>query len=213
MSGRPLSLGGPSGPAPGRATGLRRARAGAVAGAGAGARKGLTSPSRTAQSRSVGPTGSEKHSERKKTNEPERIWRAFVSRRKLNASKARDAVVDIFLGTKDHIDLQALYALARKHHPGVGFATVYRTMKLLEEAGVAHARHFGDARETLYEVAAGRSHHDHLICEHCGQIVEFVNPEVERLQDQIAARHGFELSRHRHELYGRCRDCRAATAP
>jgi Fur family ferric uptake transcriptional regulator len=159
----------------------------------------------------VGPTGRDRHVEPKR-NEPAEIWRTFVDDRGLNASKARDAVVEIFLGTKDHIDLQALYALARKRHPGVGFATVYRTMKLLEEAGIAHARHFGDARETLYEVAAGRSHHDHLICERCGRIVEFVSAEVERLQDQVAARHGFVLSRHRHELYGICPDCRGKGA-
>jgi Fur family ferric uptake transcriptional regulator len=156
----------------------------------------------------VGPTGRERASEQKRRTEPVDIWRAFVGDRGLNASKARDAVVEIFLGTKDHIDLQGLYALARKRYPGVGFATVYRTMKLLEEAGIAHARHFGDARETLYEVAAGRSHHDHLICERCGLIVEFVSPEVEKLQDQVASRHGFTLSRHRHELYGLCADCR-----
>jgi Fur family ferric uptake transcriptional regulator len=156
----------------------------------------------------VGPHGQEKVVEGKRTDKPEGIWRDFISRRGLNASRTRDAVVTLFLETKDHIDLQSLYGLARKRHPGVGFATVYRTMKLLEEAGIAHARHFGDAKETLYEIAAGRSHHDHLICESCGQIVEFVSPEVERLQDKIAARHGFELSRHRHELYGRCAACR-----
>ena len=54
----------------------------------------------------------------------------------------------------------------------------------------------------------GRSHHDHLICERCGRIVEFVNPEVERLQDEIAAAHGFTMNRHRHELYGTCAACR-----
>jgi Fur family ferric uptake transcriptional regulator len=156
----------------------------------------------------VGATGRERHVEQKRPSEPAEVWRAFVGDRGLNASKARDAVVEIFLSTKDHIDLQALYALARKRYPGVGFATVYRTMKLLEEAGIAHARHFGDARETLYEVAAGRSHHDHLICERCGRIVEFISPEIEKLQDQVAARHGFTLSRHRHELYGVCASCR-----
>jgi Fur family ferric uptake transcriptional regulator len=160
----------------------------------------------------MGPNGRERErpTEKRRGGDPERLWRAFLDDRKLNASKARDAIVAIFLETKEHIDLHSLYVLARKRHPSVGFATVYRTMKLLEEAGVAHARHFGDAKETLYEIAAGRSHHDHLICESCGRIVEFVSPEVERLQDQIAARHGFELSRHRHELYGRCSLCRGA---
>src|SRR3954469_2512818 len=137
----------------------------------------------------------------------EKVWRAFLIERGLNASKTRDDVVAVFLQTKAHIDLQALHAAVRKRHPGIGFATVYRTMKLLEDAGLAHARRFGDAKETLYEVAVGRSHHDHLICQSCGRIVEFMSQEVERLQDQIAAKHGFALSRHHHELYGTCSEC------
>ncbi len=154
----------------------------------------------------MGPTGREKQPE-KAGNNPHRQWKEFVSDKGLHASKTREAVVDIFLKTKEHIDLQSLFERARRSHPGVGFATVYRTMKLLEEAGIAHTRRFGDAKETLYELASGRSHHDHLICEHCGRIIEFVNEEVERIQDRIASRHGFTLSRHRHELYGLCPDC------
>jgi len=136
------------------------------------------------------------------------LWRAFLAEKGLNASKTREAVVELFLGTKAHVDLQTLYEVARKKHAGVGFATVYRTMKLLEEAGLAHARRFGEAKGTLYEVAVGRAHHDHLICERCGRIVEFVDADVEGLQDKIAHRHGFTLSRHRHELYGVCAECR-----
>jgi Fur family ferric uptake transcriptional regulator len=136
------------------------------------------------------------------------MWRVFLGQRGLNASKARDAVVTTFLESKDHVDLQALYVRAKRRQPGVGFATVYRTMKLLEEAGIAHARRFGNTKETLYEIAVGRAHHDHLICEQCGDIVEFVDDDVEELQDKIAARYGFSLSGHRHELYGVCGRCR-----
>jgi Fur family ferric uptake transcriptional regulator len=136
------------------------------------------------------------------------MLRNFLSSRGLNASKTRDAVVDAFLATQGHIDLQSLVETARRLHAGVSFATVYRTMKLLEEAGIATARRFGDARGTLFEVAIGRTHHDHLICLSCGRIVEFVQPEVERLQDEIAAAHGFSLEQHRHELYGTCATCR-----
>jgi Fur family ferric uptake transcriptional regulator len=141
-------------------------------------------------------------------DDPRRRWRDFVTERRLNASKTREAVVDVFLATSAHLDLQSLFEIARRQHSGVSFATVYRTMKLLEEAGIAHARRFGDAKGTVFEVGIGRSHHDHLICERCGRIVEFVNPEVERLQDEIAAAHGFVMNRHRHELYGTCPGCR-----
>ena len=159
----------------------------------------------------MGPARS-RNAEKALADDTRRIWHAFLSERHLNASKTRDAVVEVFLETKDHVDLQSLHERTRRRHPGVGFATVYRTMKLLEQAGIAQVRHFSDARETLYEVATGRAHHDHLICERCGRIVEFVSDAVERLQEEIATQHGFAMSRHRHELYGLCSVCRAATS-
>ena len=141
-------------------------------------------------------------------DEARRRWRAFMDERGLSASKARDAIVEVFFATTEHAGLQQIFEAARRRHAGVGFATVYRTMKLLDEAGLAHARNFGTGRTTLYEVAVGRAHHDHLICEGCGSIVEFFDPEVEAQQEQIARRHGFALMRHRHELYGLCPQCR-----
>jgi Fur family ferric uptake transcriptional regulator len=128
---------------------------------------------------------------------------------RLKSTTQRDTIVRAFLETQRHVSVEELYTEVRKRNPRIGYATVYRTMKLLEEAGIAHTRRFGNTKETLYELAAGRSHHDHLICERCGRIVEFVNPEVERIQDRIASRYGFTLSRHRHELYGVCPDCQS----
>jgi Fur family ferric uptake transcriptional regulator len=140
-------------------------------------------------------------------------WRAFMRERGLNDSKTRDVVVDTFFATTEHVDLQTLLERARLRNPSIGFATVYRTLKLLEEAGLAHSRHFG-AKNALYEVAAGRPHHDHLVCEGCGAIVEFVSEDIERAQELVARRHGFELRRHHHELYGLCAECqRAARRP
>ena len=92
---------------------------------------------------------------------------------------------------------------ARKRNPGVGLATVYRTIKLLEDAGLAESRQFG-AGHTLYEVSADRDHHDHIICKECGFIVEFESPELESLQQRLARRHGFEIVSHRHEMFGLC---------
>jgi Fur family ferric uptake transcriptional regulator len=91
----------------------------------------------------------------------------------------------------------------------VSLATVYRTMKLLAESGLASARQFGDG-QTRYEAAAGRGHHDHLICTGCGAIVEFANARIESLQSLVARRHGFEVENHKLELYGRCGRCRRA---
>ena len=161
--------------------------------------------------REVG-TGNRGGGARPSLEELKRPWREFLRSRRLNDSRAREAVVDAFLQVSDHLDLQQLYELARRQSPNVGLATVYRTMKLLEEAGLADVRRFGRQKGALYEVAAGKSHHDHLICEGCGIIVEFMSDDVEVLQDRIAKKHGFILRRHRHELYGLCRSCAADAA-
>jgi Fur family ferric uptake transcriptional regulator len=145
-------------------------------------------------------------SKRRNLEEVKRPLEAFVRAKGLHASKVRDLVVDTFLLAGEHLGLEALLEKVRQKNPGVGMATVYRTMKLLEEAGLVHARDFGSG-STLYEIALGRAHHDHLVCDRCGAIVEFVSEPIEEFQERIAAEHGFQLLRHRHELFGVCRDC------
>ena len=133
--------------------------------------------------------------------------RAYLKQKGLHESKVRDLIVDTFLATHEHVSLEALLEKVRKKNPNVGFATVYRTMKLLVEAGLAHQRDFG-ARASLYEVAQNREHHDHLVCDGCGTVVEFMNPQIEDQQEKVAKKHGFTLRRHRHELFGLCQRCR-----
>ncbi len=130
-------------------------------------------------------------------------WRAYLQRKRLKTTQQREAIVDAFLRSSGHVALEDLLSSARRRNPGVGLATVYRTVKLLEEAGLAHARQFGSG-QTLYEVAGARHHHDHLICQHCNFIVEFENDEMETMQVKIAHRLGFNVIQHRHELYGLC---------
>jgi Fur family ferric uptake transcriptional regulator len=130
-------------------------------------------------------------------------WQVYLRRKGLKTTHQREAIVDAFLGKSGHVALEDLLADARKKHPRVGLATVYRTIKLMEDAGLAASRQFGSG-QTLYEVASGRAHHDHLICERCGYIVEFESDEIEQLQDNAAKRLGFNVLRHRHELFGLC---------
>ena len=130
-------------------------------------------------------------------------WRAYLRKKGLKTTHQREAIVDAFLRTSGHVGLDELLARARRTHPGVGLATVYRTIKLLEEAGLAASRHF-QSGQTLYEVAQGRAHHDHLICQQCGFIVEFESDEIEEIQSDVARRSGFNVLRHRHELFGLC---------
>ena len=136
------------------------------------------------------------------TGELKERWRTYIQDRRLNTTAQREAIVEQFLRTRDHVSIDELLTKVRKRHPRVGYATVYRTLKLLVDSGLAVERQFGDG-QARYEVVG--DHHDHLICVKCGLILEFEDEEIERLQDRIASRLGaFTVLRHRHELYGLC---------
>jgi Fur family transcriptional regulator, ferric uptake regulator len=129
----------------------------------------------------------------------------YVRKHGLKSTSQRDAIVDQFLRSTGHMSIDDLLAKVRKRAPKVGYATVYRTMKLLTDSGIAAARQFGDG-QTRYEVMGDEhAHHDHLICVNCGLILEFENDTIEQLQDEMADRlGGFKLVRHKLELYGLC---------
>ncbi|HEX5060149.1 MAG TPA: transcriptional repressor [Kofleriaceae bacterium] len=136
------------------------------------------------------------------TGELKERWRSSSPDRRLNVTAQREAIVEMFLRTRDHVSIDELLTKVRKRQPRVGYATVYRTLKLLVDSGLAVERQFGDG-QARYEVVG--DHHDHLICVKCGLILEFEDDEIERLQDRIASRlGGFTVLRHRHELYGLC---------
>jgi Fur family transcriptional regulator, ferric uptake regulator len=129
----------------------------------------------------------------------------YARRHGLKSTSQRDAIVDQFLRSTGHMSIDDLLARVRKRAPKVGYATVYRTMKLLTDSGIAAARQFGDG-QTRYEVMGDEhAHHDHLICMSCGLILEFENDTIEQLQDEMADRlGGFKLVKHKLELYGLC---------
>ena len=134
---------------------------------------------------------------------------AYLAGRGLRRSRRRERIAEIFFGLGGHVSVAELVARARRVDRRVSMATAYRTMKLLTEGGLVIARRFGDG-QTRYEVATGRAHHDHLICNVCGSITEFADDAIEDLQDAVARRHGFAVERHRLELYGRCARCAVA---
>lgn len=102
-----------------------------------------------------------------------------------------------------HVTVEELLRAVQADAPGTGAATVYRTLKLFVEAGIAHERNFGDG-QARYEPAVDDSHHDHLICTDCGTIFEFEEPEIEDRQARVAAAHGLTVRTHRHEIHGTC---------
>ena len=131
---------------------------------------------------------------------------AYMERKGLRSTSQRRLVSQVFFRTGGHLSIDDMLGLVRQQDPKVGYATVYRTMKLLVECGLANERQFDDT-VTRFEVAHSDSHHDHLICLECKKIVEFEDGQIERLQEALARRYGFKLVSHKHELYGLCERC------
>lgn len=132
---------------------------------------------------------------------------AYMERKGLRSTTQRRLVSDVFFRTSGHHSIDDVLAMVRAKDPKVGYATVYRTMKLLVECGLANERQFGET-VTRFEIALHDHHHDHLICVDCKRIVEFEDDGIEELQRKLAERQGFSLISHKHELYGICADCR-----
>ncbi len=118
----------------------------------------------------------------------------------LRMTGQRVVIAEILEEAQDHPDVDQLHARAVARDASISIATVYRTVKLFEESGLLERLEFGDGR-ARYEDAE-RDHHDHLIDMQTGEIIEFVDPEIEALQDRIAQRLGYKLKGHRLELYG-----------
>ncbi len=139
--------------------------------------------------------------------EEKEILSAYLRARGLKRSDQRDAVVDAFLRSNRHLSVDDLLHLVRRKHPAVGRTTVYRTLKLLTEAGLAQELDVGGRAH--FEREHNREHHDHFICRSCGEIIEFSNPEIERIQEEVARELGFLIEGHRHQILGLCRKCAA----
>ncbi len=130
----------------------------------------------------------------------------WIAARGLKATRQRDLIVDTFFTQSGHLSVDELLDKVTARDSSIGAATVYRTMKILGDAGLATARHF-EGGQTRYEAALDRHHHDHLICTSCGGIFEFENERIEEMQDRVAAEHGFRVTHHKLELYGLCEAC------
>lgn len=139
--------------------------------------------------------------------EKKKAFSEFALAKGLRSTRQRDIILDIFLSTHQHVSVEDLYMKVKASHPGIGYATVYRTLKLFSEAGLAREILLHDG-QTRYEHVLAGEHHDHLVCTGCNAIIEFEDETIEKLQDEIAARHGFLIRRHKLELYGLCARCR-----
>ncbi len=134
----------------------------------------------------------------------------YLADKGLTLTRQREAVAQVFFDTDGHISAEELYIKVSRSYPGVGLTTVYRTLKLLKEAGLAKERRFAEDSQGVFEKEDTARHHDHLICTRCGKIIEFKEPLIEKLQEEVAQKHGFSVEDHKMELYGLCSSCRTA---
>lgn len=125
---------------------------------------------------------------------------ALCAEKGLRITEQRRVIARVLSEADDHPDVEALHARSSAIDPGISIATVYRTVRLFEDAGILERHDFGDGR-ARYE-AAPEAHHDHLIDVETGKVIEFVDAELEALQKRIAEKLGFRLVDHRMELYG-----------
>lgn len=135
-------------------------------------------------------------------------FQEFISRKGMNATAQRRIIAEVFFRFPGHHSLEEFYQRVQQQDASIGQTTVYRTLKLLCEAGLAMEIHFSDGI-ARYELAASDSHHDHMVCVTCGKIIEIYDPRIEKIQHELARKYGFLLRGHVHNLYGVCADCAA----
>ncbi len=137
--------------------------------------------------------------------EERQVLAEYLARKGLKRSAQREAILEVFLKAGQHVSVEDLLRIVRRRDPRLGRTTIYRTLKLFQEAGLASELLLGG--EARFEPLWNREHHDHFVCVACHEIIEFQSPEIERLQEEIAAGLGFVIEGHRHNIFGRCRKC------
>lgn len=134
------------------------------------------------------------------------IFLEHIQRSGLRRTAQRDLIMEIFLRTEEHLTSEDLYWHVQREDPSVGHTTVYRTLKLLTEAGLAREVRFGD-NKTYYEHHYNHEHHDHMICTECGLVIEFFSQDIESLQEQMAEKFDFRPTHHSLRMWGVCAAC------
>jgi Fur family transcriptional regulator, ferric uptake regulator len=136
------------------------------------------------------------------------IFFDHLKRAGFKRTSQRELILDVFLKTEGHSSAEDLYNIVKEQDPSVGFTTVYRTLKLLAECGLARQERLGDGR-TRYEHMYNHQHHDHLICTECGELIEFYSEVIEKKQDEIAQKYKFKPSHHSLRIFGLCQACQS----
>lgn len=143
--------------------------------------------------------------------EAEAVFNGHLKRVGLKHTSQRDTILSAFLETRDHLSIEDLHHLVQKRDPKIGFTTVYRTLKLLAECGLASEVLFHDG-VTRYEHQFNRRSHHHMVCTGCGASVEFFSSEIERIEKEVGHKHHWTTTRNTFQVYGLCAECQKKLA-
>lgn len=143
---------------------------------------------------------------KEKFQQEKQIFSEHIQKSGLRHTAQRDLILEMFLKTEEHLSSEGLYWLVQKKDASVGHTTVYRTLKLLTEAGLAREVRFGDGK-TYYEHHYNHDHHDHMICTECGKVIEFFSEKLEAAQDAMSDKYNFKPTHHSLRIWGLCEDC------
>jgi len=130
----------------------------------------------------------------------------FQAKRGLKFSKKRAAIIEHFIKADRHYTVEQLYNEIKEIVPNISYSTIYRTLKLLVDCGMARTHHFGDT-DARFELVHKEQHHDHLVCEKCGRIIEFIHDGIEKFQNAVAKEHNFLVKSHELQIFGVCKRC------
>ncbi|UCC80580.1 MAG: transcriptional repressor [Candidatus Zixiibacteriota bacterium] len=131
----------------------------------------------------------------------------YLKQKGLKHTSQRFFILDKFLASKRHLSADELHAIVREQNPKIGFSTVYRTLRILAECGLAREVNFGDGR-ARFEKGVDKSQHGHLVCANCGKTEEFSISAIEKSIEKIATRYGFKVKSYRIKVFGLCKKCR-----
>lgn len=134
------------------------------------------------------------------------VFEWYLKDKGIRRSRQRDHILDVFLKNERHLTMAEIYDSVRKKYSNIGYATVYRAMKVICDSGLASEIEFGHGA-ARFEHKYGHEHHDHLICLKCGRFVEVVSSQIERLQKQLAEEHDFTPVKHKMQIFGFCKRC------
>ncbi len=135
------------------------------------------------------------------------LFTEFLNRKNLKSTQQREEILKCFLRTERHLSAEDLYDIIKNKNLRIGQSTVFRTLKLLCESGIAKEVDIGD-KKIRYEHKYGHEHHDHLVCLECGRLIEVLEPKIEELQEILCKKFKFFPQKHKMEIFGICQRCR-----